>query len=124
MVHRETLLLQKQKKFGPYQKIKEILDGSQVIRRINYEHLIPEIEALKGKYIKEDPHISMAMYWVHSWDPFDRAGIVERYLEQHHLSFAEFAPRVALRCLRTLQETLPVCGGEDVRDEWDFESLA
>ncbi|GCE29747.1 hypothetical protein KDA_52310 [Dictyobacter alpinus] len=72
----------------------------------------------------EDPHISMAMYWVHCWNPFDRAGIVERYLEQQHLSSAEFAPRVALRCLRTMQERLPVCGGEEIRDEWDFESLA
>jgi aminoglycoside phosphotransferase len=72
----------------------------------------------------EDPHISMAMYWIYCWDPYDQAGIVERYLEQQRLSFADFAPRLALRCLRTLQENLPVRGGEEVRDEWDFESLA
>jgi hypothetical protein len=72
----------------------------------------------------EDPHISMAMYWIYSWDPFDQAGIVDRYLERQRLSFAAFAPRLALRCLRTLQETLPVRGGEEVRDEWDFETLA
>ena len=72
----------------------------------------------------EDPHIGMAMYWIYCWNPFDQAGIVERYMEQQRLSFADFAPRLALRCLRALQENLPVCGGEDVRDEWDFESLA
>lgn len=72
----------------------------------------------------EDPHIGMAMYPIYCWNPFDQAGIVERYLEQQHLSFADFAPRLALRCLRTLQESLPVCGGEEVRDEWGFESLA
>jgi aminoglycoside phosphotransferase (APT) family kinase protein len=72
----------------------------------------------------EDPHIGMAMYLIYSWDPFDRAGIVERYLEQQRLSFGDFAPRLALRCLRTLQESLPVRGGEETRDEWDFETLA
>ena len=72
----------------------------------------------------EDPHIGMAMYWIYGWDPYDQAGIVERYLEQQPLSFADFAPRLALRCLRTLQENLPVRGGEEVRDEWDFETLA
>jgi aminoglycoside phosphotransferase len=72
----------------------------------------------------EDPHISMAMYWIYCWHPYDQAGIAERYLERQHLSFADFAPRLALRCLRTLQENLPVVGGEDVRDEWDFETLA
>ncbi|GCE20987.1 aminoglycoside phosphotransferase family protein [Dictyobacter kobayashii] len=72
----------------------------------------------------EDPHIGMAMYWVHCWDPFDRAGIVERYLERQHLSFTEFAPRLALRCLRILQEGIPVDGGTDVYDEWGFESQA
>lgn len=72
----------------------------------------------------EDPHIGMAMYWIYCWDPFDRAGIIERYLERRRLSFADFAPRLALRCLRTLQANLPVRGGEEVRGEWDFESLA
>lgn len=72
----------------------------------------------------EDPHIGMAMYWIHCWNPYDQAGIVERYLERQHLTFADFAPRLALRCLRTLQANLPVRGGEDVHDEWDFETLA
>jgi aminoglycoside phosphotransferase (APT) family kinase protein len=72
----------------------------------------------------EDPHIGMAMYWIHCWNPFDRAGIVERYLEQHQLTFVDFAPRLMLRCLRTLQERFPVRGGDDVHDVWGFESQA
>jgi aminoglycoside phosphotransferase len=72
----------------------------------------------------EDPHVGMAMYWLYCWDPFHEAGIVERYLEQRQISFADFAPRLALRCLRTLQEGIPVGGGEDVRDEYGFESYA
>ncbi len=72
----------------------------------------------------EDPHIGMAKYWTCSWYPLDRAGIVERYLEQVHLSFAEFAPRLALRCLSTLQREIAVTGGEDVLVEDEFESHA
>ena len=72
----------------------------------------------------EDPHIGMAMYWIYSWYPLDKGGIVERYLEQQHLSFADFAPRLAIRCLRTLQQQIAVTGGEDIRNENDFESHA
>jgi aminoglycoside phosphotransferase len=72
----------------------------------------------------EDHHVGMAMYWIYSWYPLDRAGIVERYLEQHHLSFADFASRLAVRCLRTLQQQIAVIGGEDLRDEDDFENHA
>ncbi len=72
----------------------------------------------------EDPHVGMAMYWIYSWYPLDRAGIVERYLERQQLSFADFAPRLAIRCLRTLQQQIAVIGGEDLRDEDDFESHA
>lgn len=72
----------------------------------------------------EDPHVGMAMYWIYSWYPLDRAGIVERYLEQHHLSFTDFAPRLAVRCLKTLQQQIAVIGGENIRDEDDYESHA
>lgn len=72
----------------------------------------------------EDPHIGMAMYLIYCWSPYDQAGIVERYLKRQHLTLANFAPRLALRCLRTLQEQFPVVGGEDVCDEWNFETLA
>ena len=54
----------------------------------------------------------------------DKAGIVERYLEQQHLSFTNFAPRLAIRCLRTLQQQIAVLGGEEIMDEDDFESHA
>jgi aminoglycoside phosphotransferase len=72
----------------------------------------------------EDPHVGMAMYWIYSWYPLDRAGIVERYLEKQGLSFVGFAPRLAVRCLSTLQQRIAVTGGEDVREEDDYESHA
>jgi aminoglycoside phosphotransferase len=72
----------------------------------------------------EDPHIGMAKYWTYSWYPLDKAGIVERYLEEQYLSFAEFAPRLAVRCLWTLQREIAVSGGEDILVDDEYESHA
>lgn len=72
----------------------------------------------------EDPHIGMAKYWTCGWYPLDKAGIVERYLDEQHLSFAEFAPRLAIRCLWTLQREIAVSGGEDILVDDEYESHA
>ena len=64
------------------------------------------------------------MYWIYSWYPLDRAGIVERYLESHGLRVTDFASRLAVRCLRTLQQQIAVIGGENIRNEDDYESHA
>lgn len=48
----------------------------------------------------EDPHIGFAKYWTYDWFP---AGLIERYLYLNNLRPQEFAPRLALRCLWTLQ---------------------
>lgn len=39
-------------------------------------------------------------------------------------TFAEFAPRLAIRCLATLQREIAVEGGEDLLVEDEFESHA
>lgn len=72
----------------------------------------------------EDPHIGMAKYWTCSWYPLDKAGIVERYLEEQRISLAEFAPRLAVRCLWTLQREIAVIGGEDILVDDEYESHA
>lgn len=51
----------------------------------------------------EDPHIGFTKYWTYDWFP---AGMIERYLYINGLSAKEFAPRLALRCLWTLQREL------------------
>lgn len=51
----------------------------------------------------EDPHIGFAKYWTYDWFP---AGLIERYLYKNNLHPQEFAPRLALRCLWTLQREL------------------
>jgi hypothetical protein len=80
----------------------------------------------------EDPHIQFAKYkyWAFDsfgWGPFERAGLVERYLYEQDVSKSQFAPRLALRCLYRLQEAVPVKGGRrdhprpDEEDSWDRE---
>ena len=48
----------------------------------------------------EDPHIGFAKYWTYDWFP---AGLVERYCWLNQVTVKEFAPRLALRVLWTLQ---------------------
>lgn len=56
----------------------------------------------------EDPHIGFVKYWTYDWYPLNKAGLVERYLETQQLTAADFALRVAVRCLWTLQREIPV----------------
>jgi thiamine kinase-like enzyme len=67
----------------------------------------------------EDPHIGFAKYWTYDWFP---AGMVERYLYVNSLTAKEFAPRLALRCLWTLQREMesPIV---DPRPNWHRDNL-
>jgi thiamine kinase-like enzyme len=64
----------------------------------------------------EDPYISFAKYWLHDWFPLHKAGLVEHYLETQGLTLADFAPRLAVRCLWTLQREIPVTDVEGTSD--------
>ena len=61
----------------------------------------------------EDPHIGFGKYWTYDWYPLNKAGIVERYLETQSLTLADFAPRLAVRCLWTLARGIAVEGGDN-----------
>ncbi len=70
-----------------------------------------------GKARFEDPLIGFSKYrmWepdTYGWGPFKHAGFIERYLYRHNLTQADFAPRLALRCLAELQNEIPVAGEE------------
>jgi aminoglycoside phosphotransferase len=60
----------------------------------------------------EDPYYGVAKYRVYDMYPFHKTGFVERYLTLQGLSEAQFAPRMAVRCLWTLQREIPVSGGD------------
>lgn len=66
----------------------------------------------------EDPHYGFAKYRVYDMFPFHQAGLVERYLEAQGLSEAEFAPRVAVRCLWTLQREIPIFQDGSTPQNW------
>lgn len=66
----------------------------------------------------EDPYVGFAKFIIWGYDSYGwgtgvKAGLVERYLYAHNLSRAEFAPRLALRCLWRLQREISVSGQED-----------
>lgn len=63
----------------------------------------------------EDPHIGLAKYMIHDLHPLNKAGLVRQYLQTHCLSEKDFAPRLALRCLATLQREVSVSGQEDAQ---------
>jgi aminoglycoside phosphotransferase len=67
----------------------------------------------------EDPHIGFAKFLIWSTDTYGwgtgvRTGLVERYLYTQNVSRQEFAPRLALRCLRHLQREVSAGGTADV----------
>lgn len=73
----------------------------------------------------EDPHIGMVKFLLWSQDEYGwgngvKAGLVERYLYAQGLSPREFAPRLALRCLRHLQREV---SGPDNRSDIFREHL-
>ena len=56
----------------------------------------------------EDPHIGFAKYRIYDLHPLNKAGVVERYLNINNLSESDFAPRLAMQCLWTLENEIPV----------------
>jgi len=65
----------------------------------------------------QDPYIAFAHYVIWSidevgWGSGSKAGLVERYLYSQNASRADFAPRLAIRCLSTLQSEIAVEGEE------------
>ena len=61
----------------------------------------------------EDPLYGFTKYWTYDWYPLNHAGLVEKYLYRHGLTRKEFAPRLALRCLWTLQRETSVEGSDE-----------
>ena len=61
----------------------------------------------------EDPHYQISKYWTYDCWPIRRAGFVERYLVRKKLSMRDFAPRLGVRALLTLQREIPIRGGDD-----------
>lgn len=82
---------------GDYQPANFLSDGKDITGFVDFESAC-----------FEDPHIGFAKYRIYDLHPLNKAGIVESYLQAHNLSEYDFAPRMAVRCLWTLQREVPV----------------
>lgn len=87
---------------GDYNPLNFLHEGEMLTGWIDFEHAC-----------FEDPHVGFAKFLIWSTDAYGwgtgtRAGLVERYLYAQNVSRREFAPRLALRCLRHLQDELSV----------------
>ncbi len=66
-----------------------------------------------------DPLLGLAMVWVYDCYPFVHTGYVEQFLWRRNLTRRDFAPRLALRALQTLQRELPVDRPPEGATYWD-----
>lgn len=82
---------------GDYQPGNFLSDGKHLTGFVDFENAC-----------FADPHIGFAKYRIYDLHPLSKTGLVERYLRTHDLSERDFAPRMAVRCLWTLQREVPV----------------
>jgi len=92
---------------GDYNPLNFLWDGTWLTGWLDFTHAC-----------FEDPHIGFAKFTIWAYDSFGwgagaRSGLVERYLVSRDVSRAEFAPRLALRCLSLLQRDVSVTGDHD-----------
>lgn len=68
-----------------------------------------------------DPVLGLAKFWTYDCYPFVHTGLVERYLYEKGTSKAQFAPRLAVRALWTLQRELLVSRPAEGAEYWDSQ---
>ena len=82
---------------GDYQPANFLTDGQIVTGFVDFEAAC-----------FQDPLIGFAKYPIYDIDPMNRAGLVDDMLISLGFSRRDFAPRLALGCLMTLQKEIPV----------------
>ena len=103
---------------GDYNPLNFLTDGEKLTGFVDFEAAC-----------FEDPHIGFAKFVIWSADDFGwgmgrKAGLVERYLYSQNVSRQEFAPRLALRCLRHMLTEVAVEGGDAAHREHRFRILS
>ncbi|MBC8140590.1 MAG: RNA polymerase sigma factor, partial [Armatimonadetes bacterium] len=71
-----------------------------------------------------DPLLGLAKFWTYDCYPFIHTGFVERYLYEKGITRRDFAPRLAIRALRTLQNEVPITRPADGDGTYYWESVA
>ncbi len=86
---------------GDYQPGNFLTDGKRVTGFVDFEYAS-----------FQDYLYGFAKYPIYDLHPLNKGGMIEQLLQTQAISFADFAPRLALACLWTLQREIPVDGGE------------
>ncbi|MBT4499028.1 MAG: phosphotransferase [Gemmatimonadetes bacterium] len=92
---------------GDYQPANFLTDGEVVTGFLDFEDAC-----------FRDPLMSIAKYPVYDLHPFNKAGFVDLYLRTGGFKSADFAPRLALVCLATLQREAPAPGESNAQDRY------
>lgn len=87
---------------GDYQPANFLSDGEQVTGFVDFE-LASFQDYLFG----------FAKYPIYDLHPLNKGGMIDYLLAQKGVTFADFAPRLALGCLATLQREIAVTGGDE-----------
>jgi hypothetical protein len=87
---------------GDYQAANFLTDGEKVTGFVDFEY---------ASY--QDFSFGFAKYPIYDLAPLNKAGLVSRLMREKGISSDEFAIRVAVGCLKTLQREIPVTGGDD-----------
>jgi aminoglycoside phosphotransferase len=102
---------------GDYNPLNVLHDGGRFTGWVDFENAC-----------FEDPHVGFAKFLIwqlddYGWGTGAKAGLVERYLYARDVSRREFGPRLALRCLRHLQQEVPPTGEEHARQREHVHGL-
>lgn len=87
---------------GDYQPANFLTDGMRVTGFVDFEYAC-----------FQDPLIGFAKYPIYDVHPMNKGGVVQDFLDAKSFTKDDFAPRLALGCLMTLQKEIPVNGGSE-----------
>ena len=93
---------------GDHQPANFLTDGERITGFLDFENAC-----------FRDPLMGIAKYPVYDLHPFNKAGFVGLYLSSRGYNRADFAPRLALMCLQTLQQEIPIKPASD--DEKNYQ---
>jgi hypothetical protein len=87
---------------GDYQPANFLTDDEKVTGFVDFEH---------ASY--QDFLFGFVKYPIYDLHPLNKGGMISHLLKAKGISFAQFAPRLALGCLQTLQQEIPITEGAD-----------
>ncbi len=98
---------------GDHQPANFLTNGEEIVGFLDFE----------GSCIR-DPLMGIAKYPVYDLHPLNKAGFADYYLEQRGFTHTDFASRLAIMCLSTLQEDIPIRVESDEQQRYQQHVLS